>query len=139
MKLLFDTNVVLDVLLARRPFVGESQQLFAAVEEKKIDGYLCATTVTTVFYIAAKAVGASAAKKSLEQLFELFDVAPVDGSVLVKAMQMKSDFEDGVIAASASRVGCHAIITRNAAEFKKTSVTLYSPAEALSLLAEEDD
>jgi len=137
MKLLFDTNVVLDDLLARRPFVDEAQQLFAAVEEKKVEGFLCATTVTTVFYIAAKAVGARAAKRSLQRLFHLFEVALVDRSVLDKALSMElADFEDSVLAASASGAGCSAVVTRNPADFKKARITVYSPAEALSLLEE---
>lgn len=50
MKVVFDTNIVLDVLLIREPYAQMSINLFDAVVSKEIEGYLCATTVTTIDY-----------------------------------------------------------------------------------------
>ncbi len=57
MKILFDTNVVLDVLLNRHPHSTLSAILFARVERGELTGCLGATSVTTIFYLAAKANG----------------------------------------------------------------------------------
>ena len=54
MKVVFDTNIILDVLLIREPFAQMSINLFDAVVSKEIDGYLCATTLTTIDYLVAK-------------------------------------------------------------------------------------
>ena len=54
MKIVFDTNIILDVLLIREPFAQMSINLFDAVVSKEIDGYLCATTLTTIDYLVAK-------------------------------------------------------------------------------------
>ena len=57
MRVLFDTNVVLDVLLDRKPFWEIAAQLVARVERKELVGFLGATTLTTIYYIVAKASG----------------------------------------------------------------------------------
>ena len=54
MKILFDTNIVLDVLLDREPFSDLALKLVSNVEKKEIKGYLGATTVTTIYYLASK-------------------------------------------------------------------------------------
>ncbi len=57
MKVLIDTNIVLDLLLEREPFVEDATALFEMVEMSRIQGYIAATTVTNVFYIVRKAQG----------------------------------------------------------------------------------
>ena len=56
MKIVFDTNIVLDVLLEREPFASLSINLFNAVEQQVIQGYLCATTITTIDYLLSKSL-----------------------------------------------------------------------------------
>lgn len=60
LRLLLDTNVILDVMLNRRPYAVESTKVMAAVEVGQIDGSLRATTVTTIHYLATKALGSEA-------------------------------------------------------------------------------
>ena len=62
MKVLFDTNIVLDVLLKREPFYTSASQLMSKVEQQEIEGYLSATTITTVFYLLAKSLDKNAAQ-----------------------------------------------------------------------------
>ena len=57
MKVMFDTKVVLDVLLAREPHVDAATKLFTLVDTGVIKGSICATTATTVYYIAARSFG----------------------------------------------------------------------------------
>ena len=72
MKVLFDTNVVLDVLLSREPYLDNAIALFDAVEKQIIQGYLCATTITTVDYLATKVLGKAGSKIAIGKLLELF-------------------------------------------------------------------
>ena len=66
-------------------------------------GYICVTAVTTIFYLATKAAGASKAKKSIHKLLSLLEVAPVNRAVLEGALESKyDDFEDGVVSEAAS-------------------------------------
>jgi predicted nucleic acid-binding protein len=48
MRILFDTNVLLDALLAREPFVKDAALLLEAIESGQIEGFMSATTVTDV-------------------------------------------------------------------------------------------
>ncbi len=54
MKILLDTNVVLDLLMAREPFQQDALKLFSKIEKKELEGYLCATTITTIHYLMSK-------------------------------------------------------------------------------------
>ena len=73
MRVLFDTNVILDLLLERQPHVEAAAALVARVERGQLKGCLCATTVTTIFYLASKVVGAEAAREQLKLLLGLFE------------------------------------------------------------------
>ena len=54
---LFDTDVVLDLLLDRKPFAEAAALLFSKAEEGEIQGYVSATTITTIYYLASKTIG----------------------------------------------------------------------------------
>jgi len=129
-KILYDTNVILDVLLNRQPHVALSAPLVAKVETGRISGALCATTVTTVFYFVEKQLGAAVAQASIKRLLSIFEVAAITRSVLEAALNDGfTDFEDAVLHQAALSVGAHGIVTRNGPDFKKSTITVYSPAE----------
>ena len=135
MILLFDTDVILDLLLDREPFGEAAAQIFSRVEKGDITGYICATAVTTIHYLATKVVGASKTKKSMLRLLSLLEVAPVNRAVLESALEgTYDDFEDGVVSEAASRVGAKAIITRNIRHYRNSSVPAYLPTEILKML-----
>lgn len=132
---MLDANVVLDVLLRRRPFDEPAAELLSRAERGDIQGYICATVVTTIFYLARKAVGLAEARRQVRTILSILDVAPVTGAVLHDAAESDmSDFEDAVVAASARHVQVGAIATRNARDFAKAPVSVYSPASLLVLL-----
>jgi len=74
MKVLFDTNVVLDFLLDRQPFSDIAANLFARVEYAELNGYICATTVTTIHYLVKKALGTEDANKHISSLLSLSQI-----------------------------------------------------------------
>ena len=136
MKVLFDTNVVLDVLMEREPFVTNADRLLSKVEVGEIDGLLGATTITTIHYLATKVVGKEKARKELSKLLSLFEIAPVNRSVLEAAIESNfADFEDAVLHEAARHADAQAIVTRNPGDFKKAELTVYSPEELVSLLS----
>jgi predicted nucleic acid-binding protein len=135
LKVIVDTNVVLDVLLARRPFVRDSASVFALIEQSDISAFLCSTTIMTVDYILNQSLTRTAAKKALHSLLELFEIATVNRSVIEEALQSKmADFEDAVLAHSGNLAGAEAIITRNTKDFKRAPVKALDPAELLAIL-----
>ena len=136
MKVIVDTNVVLDVLLARKPFVESAAHVFALAERSTIDAFLCATTITTVDYLLNQSLSRSAAKKALHHLLELFEIAPVNRSVIEEALQSKMvDFEDAVLAHAGNLVSVDAVITRNTKDFQQAPIKALDPIELIAILS----
>ena len=133
---MLDTNVVLDVLLDREGFVDDSSAIVALVEAGTLAGLLCATTITTLAYLAGKTVGKQQATKQIKQLLTLFEVAPVTRAVLDGALASKAaDFEDAVLAEAAMQAGAQAIITRNLRDFVHSPVRAHTPRQWLVMHA----
>lgn len=130
MSVLFDTNVVLDVLMDRQPHAPDALRLFAHVEQGTLAGLLGATTLTTVHYFARKRLGEEEARKRIGMLIQLFSVAPVTHIVLEDALALPfGDFEDAVLHEAARHAGAQGIVTRNTADFARASLAIYSPAD----------
>ena len=137
MKVIVDTNVVLDVLLARKPFVQPAARVFALVEQSRIDGFLCATTITTIDYLMNLSLSKPDAREALHRLIELFDIAPVNRSVIEEALKSKmKDFEDAVLSHAGDLVGVDAVVTRNTQDFRQAPVKALDPTELISILRE---
>ena len=133
MRVLVDTNVVLDVLLERRPFSEAAAQVFALVEESRIEGFLCATTLTTVDDLLGQALAPAKAREALQRLLNLFEIAPVNRPVLEQALRRGiADFEDAVLEQAGRLVAVDAITTRNVRDFGKSTVTVFDPLELIS-------
>lgn len=139
MRVVFDTDVTLDLLLDRKPFSESVALLFSMAERERIEGYLCATTITTIHYLASKILGSGKARASIRKLISFMKVAPVDNKVTQLALDGKCrDFEDEVISQAASYIGAKAIITRNIKDFKGSVVPAYLPDEFLKALNEKE-
>ena len=133
MRVLVDTNVVLDVLLERRPFSEAAAQVFALVEESRIEGFLCATTLTTIDDLLGQALAPAKAREALQRLLSLFEIAPVNRPVLELALRSGiADFEDAVLEQAGRLVAVDAITTRNVRDFGKSTVTVFDPLELIS-------
>jgi predicted nucleic acid-binding protein len=136
LRVLFDTNILLDVMLDRQPYVKASARLLYRVENGEISGWLCATTVTTLFYFLAKIVGRETAFAEIRKLFSLFEIAAVNRPVLETALDAGfSDYEDAVLHQAARQVDAKAIVTRNARHFKSSLLPVYTPDELSEILA----
>jgi predicted nucleic acid-binding protein len=131
-RVLFDTNVVLDVLLARPPHAAPATALFDLVARRELDGLLGATTITTIFYLATKAVGPRPARRHVSALLGLFEIAGVTRVVLSDALRLDfQDYEDTVLHEAARHAGATAVMTRDPRGFGGASLRIYDPAELL--------
>lgn len=136
MKVLVDTNVLLDVLLDREGLADASSKVLTAVEQGRLAGAVCATAVTTIHYLVARERSAGEAIGAVRKLLVLFEVAPVHRSVLGSALDLGfSDYEDAVTHEAARRVGATAIVTRNVRDFRRAELAVLSPDELLGALA----
>lgn len=137
--MLLDTNVVLDVLLAREPFVHEASRIFAMVERGQAEGLLCATTLTTVGYLLGRSLPERDARAAVRRLLGLFEVAAVNRAVLDAAANSATrDFEDAVLSEAANQAGAERIVTRNTRDFARSPVVAVDPPEFLGLFSGDE-
>jgi len=132
LKVIVDTNVVLDVLLARQPFAPAAAKLFALAEQSRIEACVCATAVTTVDYLLSQSLPRDKARSAVRALLTIFDVALVNRSVLERALASPMrDFEDAVLAEAGVLSGAKVIVTRNTRDFSRASIPALTPQEFL--------
>ncbi len=133
MKVLLDTNVVLDVLLDRKPHVADSARIFRLVEEGQVAGLLCATTLTTLDYLLTQSLGRPDSRSVLARLLRLFDIAPVTRAVIEGALRSEmADFEDAVLVYAARQAGADAVVTHNPKDFTKAACPVFDPRQFLA-------
>ena len=132
MKVLIDTNIILDVLCKRPGFYEDSAKIFKLCEVRRVSGVISALTVPNIIYILRKELDAGKIKEILCNLLLIFSVADLKAADLQKAADMKfKDYEDAVQSACAARVKADYIITRNIRDFKESRVSAIKPAEFL--------
>ncbi len=136
MRVLFDTNILLDILLEREPYIEVAAKLFSLVDNGRIEGSICATAVTTAYYMTTKGLGSMRAHDQVRTLLSMFEVAAVDGGVLQRALDSGfGDYEDAVAHEAARAAGVRAIVTRNAQDFTKATIPVFEPQELLAAVA----
>ena len=136
MKILFDTNIILDVLLNRAPFVDLSTNLVSSVENRTIEGYLCATTITTFDYLISKSRNRETARIEIQKLLTLFQIADVNSTVLSMSINSSfTDFEDAVLYFSGKCSKVNGLVTRNTKDYKQATLPIYTPDELWSIIS----
>jgi predicted nucleic acid-binding protein len=132
---LIDTNVVLDVLMRRDPFFADSAAVLDRAERGEFMGWLCATTVTTIFFLLRKELGRHQTIGRMKDLTAICAIAPVNQGVVDAALESDfSDFEDAVLNHSALLVGARCLVTRNERDFRNSSLLVYRPSQFLAAL-----
>lgn len=132
MKVLIDTNIILDVLCKRPAFYEDSAKVFKLCEVKKISGVISALSIPNIMYILRKELDADKTREILDILMLIFSVADLKADDLKKAAGMRfKDYEDAIQSACATRIKANYIVTRNIKDFSESKVTAIKPAELL--------
>ncbi len=135
MRILLDTNIVLDVLLKREPWVTQASALWQANDEGEITGFLCASTLNDIFYVARPIKGLADARAAVRLCLRAFEICIVDRHTLEQADALPgNDFEDNLQIACAMLTGLDAIVTRDEHGFAESPVPVFSPEEILAKL-----
>lgn len=134
MRVLIDTNIVLDFLLQREPFFQDAELLFQAIDMGQIIGYVTATTLTDIFYISRRHTRSiEQARQAVLETLTVMAICPIDRAVLESAFNSGlADFEDAVQIFSAVAQGLDAIVTRDVQGFLSSSVPVLSVEELLA-------
>ncbi len=132
MKVLIDTNVILDVLCNRAEFVADSSKVWKLCEVEKIEGYISALSVPNIVYILRKELTPQKTKEIIWQIMMIFRIIDLKPSDLKNAAEMLSaDFEDAVQMCCASRIKADYIVTRNIRDFQNSKIIALKPSELL--------
>lgn len=134
-RVLFDSDVLLDVLDKREPHFRASAQALNTVKTGKTQGYISGHAVTNIYYILSKKNGRESSRKLVIYLLENLQVARVTDKIIRQALQSPmKDFEDAVTSAVAQSEGLEIIITRNLVDFVASPVPAMLPADFLLTL-----
>lgn len=132
---LVDMNVILDLVLVREPWVGESGALVSALQRGQGRGMIAGHTVTTVYYLVARQSGPARARRVVQALLDAMEVVPVTSDSLRGALVSDmADYEDAVQSMAAKSCGATYIATRNLRDFEKSEIPAVLPGMVLSLL-----
>lgn len=132
MKVLIDTNVILDVLCNRTDFVEDSSKVWKYCEVDKLEGYISAFSIPNIVYILRKELTPMKTQQIIQQIMMLFNIVDLKLSDLKKAAEMFSDdFEYAVQMCCASRIKADYIVTRNIRDFQSSKVIALKPLELL--------
>ena len=132
MKILLDTNIVLDVLADRAPFAEEAATIFKLCETRQVEGVIYALTIPNLVYVMRKELERDQISGVLQKLTAIFEVADMRAEDLRKAAALPiPDFEDALQSVCAQRIKADYIVTRNIKDFLQSKVMAVKPSELL--------
>ena len=135
MKVMIDTNIVLDVFLKREPFFQASYEVMKRSALEQIEGFISTSAATDIFYLLRRSLKDDMrAKDSMEKLLQLVGIADALGEDVHAAVASNMrDFEDALVAAIAERCQMAYIITRNVRDYEASPIKALTPEEFLAL------
>lgn len=140
MKILLDTNVVLDVLQKRSPWFEDGKEIFLAVAANQIDGFVTAREVADIHFFSRKQFRGEEnidqkVRKIISGILALFDIVDTLGEDCRNAFGIENnDYEDAIMISSAQRAGMDYIVTRNTEHFAKSPVPVCTPTDFVKLI-----
>jgi len=134
-RILVDTDVLLDVALDRAPHVEAAAALLDYLEQHPGAGFMAWHTVSNFYYLAVSRHGRDETRDFLLELSEFIGVAATDTESLRVAgrLQMR-DFEDAMQVAAAQACAADIIATRNIRDFRASPVKALTPKRVLGQL-----
>lgn len=137
MKILVDTNIILDFFLSREQHATATKELFEMIYQEKIEAFTTASSITDIYYVTAKRLGDSSARKAIGHLLNILGVIAVDGEDCTNALCLSiTDFEDALVVTCANKKDIDYIVS-NDKEFSQINTQfakVVSSNEFLSLI-----
>ena len=137
MKILVDTNIMLDVLTQRRLFFRDSARVWSLIHTGLVEGYFSAISVNNLYYIIRKLRDRKTAESFVDDLLQDFEIVSLTKNILKQARTIKGkDYEDSIQYFSAIQEGCEILLTRNKGDFPSLGLQILTPNEFLEKLRE---
>ena len=130
MRVLIDTNVILDAILSRGEFSRLARLLVRQHEKKLFRGFVSASAITDVYFIVEKERKREFALLAIKKIVRMLTVIPVDIAIVRAALNSDmKDFEDAVQTAAVLSAGIDIVVTRDKTGFLDSGLRVYSPEE----------
>ena len=137
MRVLIDTNIILDLLCNREGFAEDAARLFKLCETQQIEGYVSVLSIPNIVYIMRKELDGERIGEIIQTLSSILTIADLKGSDMPKAAALPmDDFEDALQSVCATRVRADFIVTRNLKDFINSKVPAIKPGDLLERIAE---
>ena len=135
MKVLVDTDVLIDMALDREPYAEAASALLDALEARPGTGFIAWHSIANFYYLVSPVRGRPDARQFVVDLVAFLDVAPTGTEGVRQAARMPlKDFEDALQVAAALASGAEVIATRNVSDYRAASVPAASPESVLRTL-----
>jgi len=137
MKHIFmDTNVVIDFLADRQPFSLHAARLFDLSIDGKVRIYISAVSYNNIYYVLRQSLTNNTTIKLLEELGEMTEITDVTKAIIKQSLKTDfKDYEDAIQYYCALSIpDIDFIVTRNTKDFKKSTLPVLTPIEAVVLL-----
>ena len=139
MKILVDTNVIIDALTSREPWNESAEKIFIMAANHTVDMYITASAATDIYYLVRKYLhNTETAKQIMGKLYSLTGILEVTGNDCLEALASPiKDYEDAVVEKVASRKDMHYIVTRNIKDYQAGNTKIILPDDFVKLMEEE--
>jgi predicted nucleic acid-binding protein len=132
-RVVIDTNVFLDVFLAREGLKESSGKVLDLAANHDILGIIPAHIIPTLYFFISKEKSHDIAIELIKDMLDTFKIGEISGKLFGSALKLKfSDYEDAICAEIAHRENCEFIITNNIKDFKKSIIPAVNPKKFLS-------
>jgi len=131
-KILVDTDVLIDLALDRKPFAGAAAQLLDGLQQRPGLAFIAWHSVSNFYYLVQAKRGQAMTRDFLLDLTRFADIAPTTTDSLIFASSLDmSDFEDALQVAAARASGATVIATRNLKDYRRSPIPAKTPADVL--------
>lgn len=139
MKILVDTNVIIDALTSREPWNESAEKIFIMAANHTVDMYITASAATDIYYLVRKYLhNTETAKQIMGKLYSLTGILEVTGNDCLEALASPiKDYEGAVVEKVASRKDMHYIVTRNIKDYQAGNTKIILPDDFVKLMEEE--
>jgi predicted nucleic acid-binding protein len=132
MKVLIDTNVIIDYLADRMPFAEHAEQVLGLCESGRVTGLVTANAIADIYYVVRKVAGRKRTLEAIRTLCSILDITAVVKADVLNAMELDMpDYEDALAALCAKRAAAECIVTRNTSDYANSPVPAMEPATFL--------
>ena len=139
MRILADTNVIIDALTSREPWNKSAEKIFLMAANQTIEMYITASSATDIYYLIRKYLhNTEAAKAIMGKLFSLTGILDVGANDCIDALASSiNDYEDAVVEKVAHRNDVDYIVTRNIKDYQAGDTKIILPDDFVKLVEEE--